>query len=174
MAVTARNRTSGANMTDPTQAGEPTEEEIRAYLAQIREADPAAIVVQAYRMLGEGAELKLGRADARVLIDAMAAVAEAVSGQVQGELVEQMRQGVAQLQSAQVQAESQQPSDAAQASPAGQAPPAGTQDPSGAAGGPSTGAGAPRQPPGPGSQQTGDEQLTNRLWIPGRGPKPGM
>jgi hypothetical protein len=170
-------------MTDPTQTGEPTEEEIRAYLAQIREADPAAIVVQAYRMLGEGAELKLGRTDARVLIDAMAAITDAVSGKVQAELTDQMRQGVAQLQAAQVQAETQQSGAGDQPAPAAGAPTSGapsTGGPSSAGAASASGAGAPagagkpQQPPTQqGGQQQEEENLTNRLWIPGRGPQPG-
>jgi hypothetical protein len=148
-------------MSDVNQPGEPTEEEIRAYLQQVREADPAAIVVQAYRMLGEGAELKLGRADARVLIDALAAVAEATAVSLPAELVEQMRDGVRQLQSAQVQAEREQGEPAATAAP----PPAAAQP---------AAAGAPGSAPMTGTPRTSeptDPKVTDRLWIPGRGPR---
>lgn len=155
-------------MTDPTQQGQPTEEEIRAYLQQVREADPAAIVVQAYRMLGEGAELKLGRSDARLLIDAMAAVADAVQGRLPSELVDQMREGVRQLQSAQVQAEQQgDAGDEAEGAAAGGQPAPGQAAPGQAApsqGAPAQGAAGQPQP------QPSEESLTNRLWIPGREP----
>jgi hypothetical protein len=149
-------------MTDATQGGDqPTEEEIRAYLGQIREADPAAIVVQAYQMLGEGAQIKLGRSDARVLIDAMAGIAEAVGDRLPAELVGQMKQGVAQLQAAQVQEENR--GGPGQQGPAGQ--PGGGQAP---------GDQAP-QPEGQAPQsEGGGEKLTDRLWVPGKGPTPGM
>jgi hypothetical protein len=146
-------------MSDPMQQ-EMTEEEIRAYLEQVREADPAVMVVQAYRMLGEGAELKLGRSDARVLIDAMAAVIEAVADRLAGDIVAQMREGVRQLQATQVEAEQQAGEQGEGAADAGQP---GSRPPSG----PAPGAppqGAPQQ----GGQQ--EENLTNRLWIPGREP----
>lgn len=147
-------------MTDPTQAGQPTEEELRAYLEQLRGADPAELLVQAYRLLGTGAEVKLGRTDARVLIDAMAAMVEAVAGQLPAELVTQMRDGVGQLQMAQVQAEREGASGSG-----------GGQD---RAPGGSPEGGAPSQPPPPPGTQPpppGDDQrLTDRLWIPGRGP----
>ncbi len=153
-------------MTDPTPQ-QPTEEEIRAYLTQIREADPAAIIVQAYRLLGEGAELKLGRSDARVLIDAMAAVVESTSGRLDGQLTQQMREGVAQLQMAQVQAEAQQGSGSEEQGAEGAAG-AGTQ-PAGAEAAGSQGPAGPQQA---GGQQSGSgPSVTDRLWIPGRDPR---
>lgn len=157
-------------MTDPTQGGQPTEEEIRAYLGQIREADPAAIIVQAYQMLGEGAQIKLGRSDARVLIDAMAGIADAVGDRLPDDLAGQMKQGVAQLQAAQVQAENE--AAEGRQDPQGQQPSA--DQPAGPAGsgGQAPGGQAPGgQPPQPGRQE---EKLTDRLWVPGKGPQPGL
>lgn len=160
-------------MTDPTQAGQqPSEEELRAYLEQLRGADPAEVIVQAYRMLGTGAEVKLGRPDARPLIDAMNGMVEAVQGTVDAELVRQMRDGVGQLQTAQVQAErdaggqagdqgGEQAAD--EAATAGQAPGAG-----GSAGRAAPRPGGGQQPPG----GQGEGSLTDRLWIPGRDPHP--
>lgn len=151
-------------MTDPTQEGQPTEEEIKAYLGQIREADPAAIIVQAYQMLGEGAQIKLGRSDARVLIDAMAGLADAVESGLPAELAGQMKQGVAQLQAAQVQAEQQGGQDATTPQ----------------AGQPAAEQSAPGQQQAPGSGPEGqsgaggEEKLTDRLWVPGKGPNPGV
>ena len=143
-------RTPGTDaFEDP--AGQPTEEEMRAYVEQLRAADPAGIVVQAYQLLGTGAEVKLGLPDARLLIDAMGALVAAVEGRVEGQLAEQMKAGVGQLQNAQVQVEAElreqgQPGGDAQPSP-------------------------PREPAaGPAAQQQGggQQQKTNRLWIPGR------
>lgn len=148
-------------MSDPRQPqqGQPSEEELRAYLEQLREADSTEVVAQAYTMLGTGAEVKLGRSDARVLIDAMAAIVEATQASLEPDLVERMRNGVAQLQSAQVQAERQ----AAGGPPADQEgePPQ---------------TAAPQPPPdAPGQGQPGapepggaKESPADRLWIPGR------
>lgn len=161
-------------MTDATQGGDqPTEEEIRAYLGQVREADPAAIVVQAYQMLGEGAQIKLGRPDARVLIDAMAGIAEAVGNRLPTELVDQMKQGVAQLQAAQVQAENEGPAgpEGTEGAPSAGQPaggPAGSQAPGGQRPGGQAPDGQAPRPEGQG------EKLTDRLWVPGKGPTPGM
>jgi hypothetical protein len=155
----------GRPVSDPTreQANQPSEEEMRAYLEQLRDADPAEIVAQAYTMLGTGAEVKLGRSDARVLIDAMGALAEAAQGRLGDDLVTRMRNGVVQLQTAQVQAERQAAGDGGTAqAPQAEAP----QQPSG----------SPSQPPPPapgaGHEDTGGGQpRTDRLWIPGREPR---
>ncbi|HEX2028255.1 MAG TPA: hypothetical protein VHF25_09685 [Nitriliruptorales bacterium] len=56
-------------------AGQPTEEELRAYLAQLRQADANDIVSQVFSMVASAAEVKLGRRDGRLLIDVAAAVA---------------------------------------------------------------------------------------------------
>jgi hypothetical protein len=144
-------------MTDPTQPRQPpggqgpglTQEELEAHLAQLRESDVAEVVVQAVNMLATGAQVKLGRDDARVLIDVIAAVADTADGRVDADLVKQIREAVSQLKMAQVQAER----DLAQAETA--AP----QRPDEAAA-PSSG---PEQP-------VQDQRLTDRLWVPGREP----
>jgi hypothetical protein len=153
-------------MSDPRQpqGGQPSEEELQAYLQQLRAADVTEILVQAYSMLATAAEVKLGRPDARVVIDAMHALAGSLGGKVDPQLHQQMTQGVAQLQNAQVQVErqvatqqaGQQPGEPA-AEPA--APPDGEPEPG-------TGPGA-----GPGTGPAG-ERMTDRLWIPGRDPNP--
>lgn len=144
-------------MSDPTTDG-PTEEEMRAYLENLREAQPVEIVVQAFGLLATASEVKLGRIDARVLIDGMAALLEATAERMPDEIVDRMQQTVAQLQMAQVQAErdltgagaGQQDAGAVDegAEPSAEQPPGAQQAP-------------PQQPP----QR---EDVTNRLWIPGR------
>jgi hypothetical protein len=129
-------------VTDPTQSRQPTEEELRAYLEQLRAADVAGIIAQVYEMLGTTAEVKLGRPDARVLIDTMNAVVQTGAASLPDELAQRMRDGIAQLQVAQVQAERE---------PADEPPDAG--EPSA------------EQPPGASEQ---DQRMTDRLWIPGR------
>lgn len=150
-----------SGMSDPTQmAGQPSPEEMRAYLEQLRESDPAGLIAEAFNLLATGAQVKLGRPDARALIDGIAGMVAGAGGALPPELAEQMNAGVAQLQMAQVQAER----DEATAQPAGDAD-----------GGPASGA-APAAPAGeprlssPG--QEADQRMTDRLWVPGRDPKP--
>lgn len=134
------------------QEQQPSEEEIEAYYAQLREAPIGELLMQCVGMLAAGAEAKLGRPDARPLIDGMAALVQ-LGGSAFGESTEQLTQAVAQLQMAQVQVERQMaaqaggtPADgsaaaAPQAGPAAQAPAAPT-------------------PPQP--------NPVDKLWIPGR------
>lgn len=153
-------------MSDPRtpQADQPTQEELQAYLEQLREADPAEVVAQAYTMLGTGAEVKLGRSDARVLIDAMAAMTEAVGDGVGQDLATRMRNGVVQLQTAQVQAEREAAGTASAEGAQGTPPPAqapGAQRPA------DTGTGTAGRP----AQEQSQGSPADRLWIPGREPR---
>lgn len=154
-------------MSDPSQQqGQPSEEELQAYLEQLREAEPSEVLAQAYTMLGTGAEVKLGRSDARVLIDAMAALVDATGDRLQDDLAERMRNGVAQLQNAQFQLE-QQSGETPQQPPQTTAP----QPPPQAPGQGQPGAAQPGQQPGSGPQKgQQDESKTSRLWVPGRDP----
>lgn len=140
-------------MSDPMTDG-PTEEQMRAYLESLRDAQPVEIVVQSFGILATASEVKLGRDDARVLIDGMAALLEATASRMQPEIVERMRETVSQLQMAQVQAER----DAGR-QPAG--------DPSQA-----SDAVTPPQPVGDASASGDTAQperdVASRLWIPGR------
>ena len=142
---------------DPRQ--QPTEEEMRAYVEQLRAADPAEIITQAFTMLGAAAETKLGRPDARLLIDGLAGLVEAVESRVEDELAEGMRNGLAQLQQLQVQAEGEARTDEGAA--AGQEPTAGA--PGGSQGGDSQAGGSQQE----GGAQAG-QRATDRLWIPGQ------
>lgn len=141
-------------MSEPT-SHQPSEEELSAYLDQLRNASAAELVAQAYTMLGTGAEVKLGRPDARVLIDALAALTEATGAAVGDDLAARMRNGVAQLQTAQVQAERQAGGEAA----SGEGQPAAPQEPTGDA--------ARQQGQAEQASQQG-QQASDRLWIPGR------
>ncbi|HUH07445.1 MAG TPA: hypothetical protein VML96_06520 [Egibacteraceae bacterium] len=145
-------------MSDPA-GGQPSEEELRAYMEQLRSVDPAEIVAQAFSMLASAAQVKLGQPDARVLIDSLAGIVDATQGKVEARLSEGMRAAVGQLQTAQVQAEGEhglsarpEPGAAEAGQPAaGDAPPAG-----------------PRTSEPPPSAQ----RATDRLWIPGRDQPP--
>ncbi|CAN5767288.1 hypothetical protein BH24ACT15_BH24ACT15_10740 [soil metagenome] len=147
-------------MSDPN--GQPTQEEIEAYYAQLREAPSGELLMQAVGMLAASAEAKLGRPDARVLIDSMAAVVQA-AGDHLGEAREQLQTAVGQLQTAQVQVEKQM---AAQAS--GEEPPSSPAEDENATppAGASPEAGTQPQPGSP--AQPGQQKATDKLWIPGR------
>ncbi|MGH3665125.1 MAG: hypothetical protein ACRDU8_03355 [Egibacteraceae bacterium] len=143
-------------MSDPTAArgmpgpaGQPSPEELREYLEQLRDADAAGLLAEAYNMLAAGAQVKLGRPDARTLIDAMAAMVQATAATLPTELADQMRQGVGQLQMAQVQAERD------------------------AGGGPDAQEESGQRPSA--EQPEPQQRITDRLWIPGRdsGSPPG-
>ena len=147
-------------MSDPRMAGQvaqPSQEEMRAYLEQLREADAAGLVAEAFNLLATGAQVKLGRPDARVLIDALAAMVEASSVTMPDEITEQMKQGIAQLQLAQVQAEKDMAADEESAAGDEAAEEPATSSP---------GAGAP-----PGAAGA-NQRMTDRLWVPGRDPRP--
>jgi hypothetical protein len=151
-------------MSDPRMAGQPaqpSQEEMRAYLEQLREADAAGLVAEAFNLLATGAQVKLGRQDARVLIDALAAMVEASAPTMPQQITEQMKQGVAQLQLAQVEAEREMAAEQQQSGSGDAASEAGGDTPqpdAGASPGPAT---------GPGGQR-----MTDRLWVPGRDPRP--
>jgi hypothetical protein len=156
-----------AGMTDPTQmAGQPSPEQMRAYLEQLRESDAAGLLAEAFNLLATGAQVKLGRSDARALIDALAGMVQGAGPALPPQIAEQMQQGIGQLQLAQVEAEREATQQAA-GDQAGDAGDAGTTEESatGAASGPTM-----SSPPGQGS--AADQRMTDRLWVPGRGPRP--
>src|SRR5688500_7277133 len=109
-------------MSDPRMAGQPaqpSQEEMRVYLEQLREADAAGLVAEAFNLLATGAQVKLGRSDARVLIDSLAAMVEVSAAAMPEQITEQMKQGIAQLQMAQVEAERDMAAEQAQQSAEG-------------------------------------------------------
>lgn len=151
---------------------QPSEEEIRQYLAQLRQTDVTEIIAQTFSMLAQSAEVKLGRRDGRLLIDTVAAVTEAVEPHLDDRLTDQMREALSQLQEGQVDAEEQLqqlrdegrlPDDEENDLPReGQAPAEPTD--AGAEG---------EQPPTPPRQgrpstQQGGGGSSDRLWVPGR------
>lgn len=140
------------------QGEQPSDEDVQAYVEQLRGAEPQDIIAQAYTMLGTGAEVKLGREDARVLIDAMEALTSAAEQRLSGDLPERMRNGVVQLQTAQVQAERQQAGEAQGTGEAEQGQQAGGQAP-----------GQGQQGGSQGQQGEQGKSAAERLWIPGRG-----
>jgi hypothetical protein len=149
---------------------EPSEEEIRAYLSQLREAPVDQVLAEVVNALLNAAQVKLGRRDGRLLIDTVAAVTETVRGHVPDELTSQLDQALTQLRLAQVEGEQQVAQAAAGGqresgdltTDPGQDDPAGTGTAEPATGTtPQTPPSAPQQPPAGGS-------AASRLWIPGR------
>jgi hypothetical protein len=153
-----------------------SEAELRAYLEQLRSAEAGEILVQAYALLGTAAEAKLGQPDARLLIDAMGGMVSGLGDRIEGDLGEQLRAGVGQLQVAQVEAERQLAAmrrDEAGASPSPQGSPSTAGSPSSQGSSPAGSPARPASPPGPAQEPAGgaqpEQSLTDRLWIPGRG-----
>jgi hypothetical protein len=145
----------------------PSEEEVRQYIAQMRGAPVDQVLVEVVQGLLNAAQVKLGRNDARLLIDACAALNDTARGQVTDELTSQVDQALSQLRLAQVEAEKDV---AGQPEPNDLGAVAGGQPLSGAAGqaepdsaaAPSPGQQPPPTPPGT------QESQTSKLWIPGR------
>lgn len=138
---------------------EPTEDEVRAYLEQLRAAPVEVVVAEVAEALLSAVQVKLGRPDGRVLIDAAAALAAALEGRIDADLHGRIGAALAQLRLAQVELESGRS--------AGGMP--------GAEGVPTADGGAsseaPPPPPAgarPGSSGPSDRSTASRLWVPGR------
>lgn len=138
---------------------QPTEEELRQYLMELRQADPAEFLMQAVNILVTGAQAKIGMPDGRLLIDAMAGLVSATQDRLPAELRDALGNAVVQLQTAQVQAERELA--AMQGEPISRAEQGET--------------GAAQPPPAPGAGPTVSEpekKMTDRLWVPGKGTPP--
>jgi len=142
---------------DGMQGDGPSEAELQQMLAQMRESPAEQVLVEVVNVMLQAVQVKLGRPDARLLLDAVAAITECVRGRADAQLVDQVAEAVTQLRMAQVEAEG----GATSAVPGPDATPApGPAPASGPAPGPTRGAAAPSgQAGGPGG---------SRLWVPGR------
>lgn len=121
------------------QHRQPTEQEIMAMIAQLREAPARDIILQGLGLMVSGAEAKLGRQDARAIIDVIDAVVTS-AGDVLGDVQTQIQTMVTELKTAQVQAEAKLAEGGEQ--------PSQTQ--------------ATTPPPEP------EKKQTDKLWIPGK------
>lgn len=148
-------------MSDTTRPapGELSEEQAREYATRLRSAPAEQVVTEVLSSLLNLAQVKLGRRDARLLIDLSGLLVEHARGYLPAGVTGQLDQVLSQLRLAQVQAESAaggsgpEPNDLAEVP----RPPAGTGDPPAPAG-PAPTAGLPPPQPPP----------TSRLWVPGR------
>lgn len=159
---------------DPSTAADlggqqqPSEEEVRAYLSQLREAPVDQVLAEVVNALLNAAQVKIGRRDGRLLIDTVGAVTEAVRGHVPEELTTQLDQALSQLRLAQVEGEQQ----VAQAAASGQqesgdlATDPGQDAP--ATGGATGSTGSPDQPPSSPQPPPAGGGAASRLWVPGR------
>lgn len=134
------------------QPGQPSEEEMRQYVAQMRGAPIEQIVVELVQGLLNAAQMKLGRNDARLLIDTTAALMGQVGPHVDDQLAQQVDEAVRQLRLAQVEAEK----EVAQA---------GQPEPNDLPSRPASGGSAPQQSEAAPSQASA---AANKLWVPGR------
>lgn len=153
-----------AGQTPPGQR-EPTEEELRQYLGEMRQAHVGEVVAQVVSALLNGAQVKLGRRDARLLIDLAAAVSDQAGPHLDRQFTSEVEDVLTQLRTAQVEAEN----ELGRLRASGQAPPepndvgpgeAATGDDQPAAEG--VDAAAERRPPTSPPPSPG-----SRLWTPG-------
>lgn len=146
---------------------EPSEEEVRAYLSQLRAAPAAQVVAEVLSALLNAAQVKLGRRDGRLLLDLTASTLAGSREHLPQDLVQQVESALAQLRVAQVEAEG----EVANARAQGQTEPNdigdGDRGADGAeAAGPS--GGEPTPPPGTPPAGGPSPDPASRLWIPGR------
>lgn len=141
---------AGAPGAGQPAADQPSEEEVRAYLSQLREAPVEQVIAEVLSALLNAAQVKLGRSDGRLLLDVAAGVVDEGREQLPDELTDQVDDVLAQLRVAQVDAEQELAGAAA-----------GGQEPAGEpAAAPEAGAAPP--------PSAGPSDPSSRLWVPGR------
>jgi hypothetical protein len=152
--------------TDPTAGapgGQPSEEEVRAYIAQLRGAGVDQILAEVLSSLLNAAQVKLGRRDARVLFDTTAAMVEQTRAVLPAELTTQVDDVLSQLRMAQVQAEP----EVAEAAAQGQVEP-NDLPASGGAAQATGGAGDEPAAPAASTPPAAGQDAASRLWVPGQ------
>ena len=135
---------------------EPSEEEIRAYLSQLRSAPVDQVLAEVSSALVNAAQVKLGRQDARLLLDVVAVVSETVRGRVGDELPDQLDDVLSKLRMAQVEGEREVASAASQGHT--------ESDDLGSDAASTEGATSPPSSPG---RSPGSSGAAKRLWTPG-------
>ncbi len=140
---------------------QPSEEEVRAYLGQLRQAPAEQVLAEVLSGLLNAAQVKVGRRDGRLLIDVSATLIDEVREHVSDDLRNQVDEVIGQLRMAQVEGER----EVASASEQGHEEPndLGSQ-PTGDDGG----AGDQQPPASPTSDPGSSSQsAASRLWTPG-------
>lgn len=164
------NPMAGGQM--PPGMEQPSEEELRQYLGEMRQAHVGEIVAQVVSALLNGAQVKLGRRDARLLIDLADGVTSQAGPHIDERFTQEVSQVLSQLRMAQVEAEEelaklqadgQIPPEANDVGPASSRP--ATDDGAGDEGSADAGEGQPAsQTPPPSAQRP---SAASRLWTPG-------
>lgn len=96
---------SGSGVPGGAQAGQPSEEEIREYVTQMRGAHVEQVVAEVLQGLLNAAQVKLGRHDGRLLIDMAGTLAEQARPHLSDDVAGQIDQALSQLRMGQVEAE---------------------------------------------------------------------
>ena len=142
-----------SSKTEQEEPGGTSDEEVRAFVEQLRSAPAEQVIAEVFSTLLTAAEVKLGRRDARLFIDLCTSVLEDAGRYVSDELGKQVEKALGQLRLGQVSAESQmshkgdsEPNDLSRAP---------TPPTTGARAAPPTGGPSPESP-------------SSRLWVPGR------
>lgn len=162
----------------PTGAGQPpgggeqrqpTEEELRQYLGQMRGAPVGQIVAEVVSALLNGAQVKLGRRDGRLLIDLAGLVADNAAPHLDKEFNDQVSDVLNQLRMAQVDAEKEvsQAREEGHEEPNDLGSPAGTSEPGSTA--PAAGTSGDGSPSSQQQAQSRQQSAASRLWTPGQG-----
>jgi hypothetical protein len=131
-----------------------TEEQLREYLSQLREVPAEQVAAELLSTTLNAAQAKIGRRDARLLIDLSAVMMDHVRRFVSAELGTQVDQALGQLRMAQVRAESAAPAEV-EPNDLAETPPPPTE------GRPGVGAGQAPSEAQPSRPSSG-------LWVPGR------
>ena len=157
---------------------QPSEEELRAAIGQMRAAPVDQMIAEVASALINSVQVKLGRNDGRLLLDITGLLNEATRGYVDAELTKQLDDALDQLRMAQVQGEKEVVNAATEGHveqndlPRRPAPVELAERPAPQAGDePATDddAAAPGAPAGQQSQpSSGQGQASSRLWVPGR------
>lgn len=97
----------GAGQQPGQQPGQPSEEEVREYVNRMRGAHVEQVVTELIQALLNSAQVKLGRRDARFLIDLAETMAQETEPHLSPQVTEQIEQVLGQLRMGQVEAENE-------------------------------------------------------------------
>jgi len=103
--------TDATDHTNPSAGKEPSEEELRAYLQELRDTPVGQVLTEVLSVLLNAAQVKLGRHDGRFVLDTVALLTDAAAGALPEEIVKQIQDALSQLRLAQVEAEKQRTED---------------------------------------------------------------
>lgn len=93
--------------TNPPSGQQPTEEEMQAYLQELRTTPVGQVLTEVLSVLLNAAQVKLGRHDGRLVLDVVALLNDAAGEALPDEITSQVRDALAQLRLAHVEAEKQ-------------------------------------------------------------------